>query len=124
MAGKRLPRAIGFCAALYSIGLPPELLGLSSLRPSEVKTILEFYPNFTEDLKEALNYFDPESLKMIPPSLADDIKKSIRLVGERVELNPIHQSLTRALRKSLEKKETDNIPELITQAARERKFLG
>ena len=27
----RLPRAINFTAALYSVGIPPEILGLSSL---------------------------------------------------------------------------------------------
>lgn len=123
VAGKRLPRAIGFCAALYSIGLPPELLGLSSLKPSEIKTMLEFYPNFTEDLHEALSYYDPESLKMLPPSVADEIKKTVRLF-EKIEPNLIHQSLVRALRRSLEKKDDQNITALISQAGRERKFLG
>jgi phosphoenolpyruvate carboxylase len=124
VAGKRLPRAISFCAALYSIGLPPELLGISALKPSEIKMIHEFYPNFTEDLTEALACFDPESLKMIPPSIADEVRRSIRLVGDHVKPNLIHQSLVRAVRRSLEKKETDGISDLITQAGRERKFLG
>lgn len=124
VAGKRLPRAISFCAALYSIGLPPELLGLSALKPAEIRTILEYYPNFTEDLHEALSYFDPESLRAIPPTVAEEIRRTVRLVGDHVEPNLIHQSLVRALRRSLEKKETDGISELITQAGRERKFLG
>ncbi len=124
VAGKRLPRAIGFCAALYSIGLPPELLGLSGLKPSEVKAILEYYPNFTEDLRESLTFFDPDCLKILPPTVADDIRHTIRLVGDHVETNLIHQALVRALRRSLDKKETDGISDLITQAGRERKFLG
>ncbi len=124
VAGKRLPRAIGFCAALYSIGLPPELLGLSTLKPSDIRNILEYYPNFTEDIREALGYYDPDCLKMLSPALADEIKRTVRLVGDHVETNLIHQSLVRALRKSMEKKDTDNLSDLITQAARERKFLG
>jgi phosphoenolpyruvate carboxylase len=124
VAGKRLPRAIGFCAALYSLGIPPELLGLSALKPADVKLILEYYPNFTEDIREAMGYLDIEALKLCPPRIADELKKTIRLLDHDVESNLIHQSLVRALRRSLDKKDQDNIPDLITQAARERKFLG
>ncbi|MCB4757147.1 MAG: phosphoenolpyruvate carboxylase, partial [Elusimicrobia bacterium] len=31
VGGKRMPRAISFCASFYSVGLPPELLGLAIL---------------------------------------------------------------------------------------------
>jgi phosphoenolpyruvate carboxylase len=124
VAGKRLPRAIGFCAALYSLGIPPELLGLSALKPSDVKTILEYYPNFTEDIREAMQFFDLEALKILPPRIADDLKKTLRLMDNSIEPNLIHQSLVRALRRSIEKKDEDNLSDLITQAARERKFLG
>jgi phosphoenolpyruvate carboxylase len=36
----RLPRAIVFCAACYSIGLPPEMLGLNVLDRGELLYIL------------------------------------------------------------------------------------
>lgn len=124
VAGKRLPRAIGFCASLYSIGLPPELLGLSELKPHEIKIILDHYPNFIEDLKSSLAFFDIQSLQVLPPEVADDIRRTLRTLKIAVEPNLIHQSLVRALRRLLEKSDHDAIPELITQAARERKFLG
>lgn len=124
VAGKRLPRAIGFCASLYSIGIPPELFGLSALRPSDIKMITEYYPNFVEDMSEALRYFDPEALKILPPRVADDLKKTIRVIGCPIDSNLIHQSLTRVIRRFLEKNDEKNLPDLIAQAARERRFLG
>ena len=55
----RLPRAINFTAALYSIGIPPEILGLSSLRTltdEEYETLNEIYSHWKVDLEQAANY--------------------------------------------------------------------
>jgi phosphoenolpyruvate carboxylase len=122
--GKRLPRAIGFCAAFYSMGIPPELLGLSQINQHDIKIILEHYPNFINDLRAALMYFDWQSLSILPPKIADDIRKTVRILKIDPEPNLIHQALVRALHKLLERGDHEAIPELITQAARERKFLG
>ena len=124
VAGKRLPRAIGFCASLYSIGLPPELLGLSELSPNDVKIISEHYPNFIEDMKSTLLFFDSAVFQMVPPKIADDLKKTLRLLKVDVTPDPIHQALVRAIRKMFEKKDYAALPEIMTQAARERRFLG
>jgi phosphoenolpyruvate carboxylase len=122
--GKRLPRAISFCASLYSIGLPPELLGLANLNQHDIKVILEHYPNFIHDLRDALAYFDWQSLSLLPPKIADDIRKTVRLLKIDPETNLIHQALVRALHKLLERQDHGAVTEIITQAARERKFLG
>jgi phosphoenolpyruvate carboxylase len=122
--GKRLPRAISFCASLYSIGLPPELLGLAQLNQHDIKTIIEHYPNFIGDLSAALAHFDWQSLSLLPPKLADDIKKTVRILKIDPEPNLIHQALVRAMHKLLERADHAALPELIAQAARERKFLG
>lgn len=124
VAGKRLPRAIGFCASFYSMGLPPELLGLAHLKPSEIKFIIEHYPNFMNDLSEAMAFFDPQCLKTLPPAVASDIEKTIRLLKIDITPNLIHQSLVRAIRSLQVKNDVENIPSLITQAALERRFLG
>jgi phosphoenolpyruvate carboxylase len=55
----RLPRAIDFTAALYSIGIPPEILGLStlsSLTDEEYETLNQIYPHWKNDLEHAANY--------------------------------------------------------------------
>jgi phosphoenolpyruvate carboxylase len=122
--GKRLPRAIGFCASFYSIGLPPELLGLATLNAHDIKIIIEHYPNFIHDLRASLMYFDWQSLSLLPPKIADDIQKTVRLLKIDPEPNLIHQALVRALHKLLEREDHSAISEIISQAARERKFLG
>ncbi len=124
VAGKRLPRAISFCSSLYSWGLPPELLGLAEVKPAEIKSIMEHYPNFMTDLSEAMAHYDPQCLSMLPPRVADDIQRTVRLLKLDVKPDLIHQSLTRAMRSLLAKDDTQNLPDLITQAARERRFLG
>ncbi|MFN0118831.1 MAG: phosphoenolpyruvate carboxylase [Elusimicrobiota bacterium] len=124
VAGKRLPRAISFCSAFYSIGLPPELLGLSELKSADFKFIQENYPNFYNDLREALTYYDPQSLSLVSPKVADDIRHTIRVLKIDFQPNLIHQSLVRAIRTLLYKDGVANLPELVTQAARERRFLG
>jgi phosphoenolpyruvate carboxylase len=124
VAGRRLPRAIGFCASFYSMGLPPELLGLSGLKSSDINIITDHYPNFMHDLKEAMLYYDPQCLKILPPMVADEIQRTVRMLKIDVEPDLIHQSLVRAIRNLLVKNNSNNITELITQAAVERRFLG
>lgn len=55
----RLPRAINFTAALYSVGIPPEILGLnalSSLTDEEYERLNEVYPSWKSDVEQAANY--------------------------------------------------------------------
>jgi len=124
VAGKRLPRAISFCAALYSIGLPPELLGLAGLKPSDVKTIVEVYPNFIDDMRDATMYFDPQCLSILPVRVAEDIRATMRMLKLDEKQDQIHQALVGALRSQIKKDDTRGIPDLITQAAKVRRFLG
>ena len=55
----KLPRAINFTAALYSVGIPPEILGLSllsSLTDKEYESLNEMYPSWKKDVEQAVNY--------------------------------------------------------------------
>ncbi|NJE25506.1 phosphoenolpyruvate carboxylase [Thermococcus sp. MV5] len=59
--GMALPRAIKFTASLYSLGVPPELLGLSALSESELDKISEHYKGLYRDLNFAMMFFNPRA---------------------------------------------------------------
>ena len=64
--GIKLPRAIKFCAAFYSVGIPPELLGLSALNEKEFDELHDHYTKIDEDLKDAVKYLNPNNLGRMP----------------------------------------------------------
>lgn len=117
--GLRLPRAIAFCAALYSVGLPPELLGYSDLTRDDIALAREIYPDFDEDLGAALTYFNPESLTLVP-----ELEEAIRSVLDIApyETDEEHRALTSEIIRKL--KEGSDIKSLVVQAAWVRRFLG
>jgi phosphoenolpyruvate carboxylase len=119
-----LPRAIPFCAALYSIGLPPELLGLHSLNEVDLHLAREEYPspNFEADLKEALAFYNPRSLSLLSPEMRRQVEKALRIID--FEPNTEHQEITSQIIDCLERTQTEQIAELIIKAAKIRRFLG
>ncbi len=124
LQGVHLPRAISFCAAFYSLGIPPEFLGLSDLTPSELKIIKRNYPNFDADLTDAMVFLNRKSFELLPKKIADDLRKTLRLLKLDVSPSLIHQSLVEAISKQLPTAAPNVLTELIAQAARERRYLG
>ncbi|MEK6941914.1 MAG: phosphoenolpyruvate carboxylase [archaeon] len=120
MEGISLPRAINFCCALYSIGLPPEMLGLNALSQKEFDFLLSVYQNLEQDIRDAMVFFNPESLKIIPHEVAEKIGSKLFSVAENAE----HKRVTDEIISSLRKNETHNMSEKIVHAAWVRKFLG
>ncbi|MGB9621944.1 MAG: phosphoenolpyruvate carboxylase, partial [Brevinematia bacterium] len=53
--GITLPRVISFCAVLYSLGLPPDILGLSALTEEDMKYVEIVFPRFKEKMAEILS---------------------------------------------------------------------
>ncbi len=105
----RLPRAIGFTAALYSVGIPPELIATGrGLAHAEKNGLLDvvrkYYPALKDDLEHAGKYFNAENLALLAkkqPAFKDvqeDVAAIERLVG--IKLGPqkahhiIHRNLT------------------------------
>lgn len=119
-----LPRAIPFCATLYSIGLPPELLGLHSLNKEDLRNVSELYPspNFEEDLKDALSFYNPKSLSLLSPEMRGQIEKALAIID--FEPNVEHREITSQIINCLERTQTDQMAELIIKAANIRRFLG
>ena len=133
----KLPRAIGFTAALYSIGIPPEVIGtgrgLQQIRNSKKLRVLEkYYINIAHDLVEAMKYANipliEEMTKTVPGVV--DILKDIEYIKEYLNHKKIftkekhikHQEISR---KIFEEIKSNKSPEgLIEKAGRMRRSMG
>ncbi|EZQ01726.1 phosphoenolpyruvate carboxylase [Candidatus Acidianus copahuensis] len=63
-----LPRAISFVGSLYSLGIPPEIIGLSSLSrlsEEEWNFLRENYKKMEIDLRESAKFINPDALDRI-----------------------------------------------------------
>jgi phosphoenolpyruvate carboxylase len=119
VAGITLPRVIAFTASLYSMGLPPEVLGLNALDKNEIKFIREVYVNFDKVLGDALRYLDWES-----PFLTKELKEWIKNHMELSEQDKEHQELTQYISRKVLENKPENFGEQVLSAAHLRKFLG
>jgi phosphoenolpyruvate carboxylase len=117
--GVSLPRAISFTAALYTIGLPPELLGLQSLSKDDVSFLRQTYINFDADLQAALRYADLEN-----PFLNKELRQAIERLGILVDVNQAHLEISRRVVEAVRNNRFHRLDELILQAANLRQFLG
>jgi len=118
VGGITLPRAITFTSALYSIGLPPEILGLNALNEDDIEFIKKIYVNFESDLVDAMKYFNPNASFLLPKELETRIK-DFSTDQRNEEHNKISDNII-----SLLKKGEENLKEHILRAAYLRKFLG
>lgn len=66
----RLPRAISFTASLYSLGIPPELIGAGRgfkaiNNKAEIKLLQKYYVNLKKDLQIAGRFLNKNNLKKL-----------------------------------------------------------
>jgi phosphoenolpyruvate carboxylase len=114
----RLPRAIGFCAALYSIGIPPEVIGLDALDDADI-AYLRQDKNFERDLRDAMTYCNEEILFQFLPGL----KSRLKFID--YEASRGHRNLTAKIYQvCLQDQKREQLTQLITEAAYLRGFLG
>ncbi len=136
-----LPRAITFVASLYSIGLPPELLGLyalDGLKNEEWNAVITFYKRLTSDLKLSLRYFRSESLNdlvrfgVVPEETANMIMEDVRYAEEVLNIKPgpddydsvKHRLLSELVVHALKEKRESELKEIIKEMALLRRSLG
>ena len=84
VGGVSLPRAIPFAAALYSLGIPPELLGgmfFEEMKEDEWKLIQKYYANLKHDLSMAGGYLSWRNIEM----LKDNCKLVAKKAGMSTE---------------------------------------
>lgn len=117
MEGVKLPRAIGYCCALYSIGLPPELLGLNALTEKDLDYVRDVSPYFDHSMKDALKFMNPAVLDSVP-----ELKRAVNLLDLDYETDEEHRKITTYISENLHG--SKDIQESILRAANQRGFLG
>lgn len=117
--GVTLPRAISFTGSLYSLGCPPELLGLTAFTPATYNRAREVYYFFEEDLRDALRSLNPDS-----PYLPEGLLAKLDELGIRYEIDPHQKKLSDQILKALGEGKTEHITELVLLAGQARQFLG
>lgn len=117
--GVNLPRAITFTAALYSIGLPPEILGLNALSSKDMEFAKDVYVHFEEDLKDALTYLNPDT-RWLPPNIETKLEE----MSIDFQIDDQHKGITECFNALLSQNRTEDREELVLRAASRRGFLG
>lgn len=137
----KLPRAITFTAAFYSLGIPPELIatgrGLKAARERKLLPLIEtYYPALREDLKHAGKFLNRENLDLLArrypafESVKEDIAAIEEILG--ITLNPekphhiIHRNITSTIfhRLHAPKPDTAALTADIVEAGKLRCSLG
>jgi phosphoenolpyruvate carboxylase len=117
-----LPRAIAFCAALYSIGLPPEIIGLAAVTDSDWAWLRATIPSIDSELADAMRYLDRDDLAWLPPVVRESVERAFSLINAS-ESDAEHVDISREVRR-IAQAGGAQMTELIVRAAALRHFLG
>ena len=135
--GKRtLPRAINFTAACYSLGVPPEFIGLgrslTALSKKEVGVLRMYYRYLRHDVMEAGHYINRDNLVLLAKKnpawrlVKEDIESTEKFFGVRFAPKThdhlLHQNLTSQL--FLQRDRPGDLNRLIAETGRLRRSLG
>jgi len=147
---KRLPRAIKFTAAMYSLGIPPELIGasvLAKLSENLQKTMEKHYINWKTDLSFAAEFLcwqnlnhligekeiienvtDKFKLHKVIPRIMEDLEILEQITG--IHLGPKklayrkHANIVNNILLSLAERDEKEIKNYIVEAGKIRRSLG
>lgn len=133
----KLPRAIKFTGAMYSLGVPPEFIGTGrGLKECKDKGLLpiikKHYINLIRDLSHAGHYLNKECLQTLAENNAGwkDVQKDVELVEEvlniKITQNKPHHFIHRNLVSNIVYKRAlgQDLQDDIVEAAIIRKSLG
>ncbi|MEW6036231.1 MAG: phosphoenolpyruvate carboxylase, partial [Candidatus Micrarchaeota archaeon] len=122
MKGIKLPRAIKFCASFYSVGIPPELLGLSALSEQEFDELHSLYTKIDEDLKDSAKFLNRTNLGRMPPAVRSGVSKVLGWVES--EPDEDYAEITTRIYENFRAGKHTHLTEDIKAAAWRRRFLG
>ncbi len=114
--------AYAFVAVMYSLGLPPEVLGLSALSSSDVRAVRSVYAHFGVDLQDSLQYLNKDNLRYFPATVRKSVDRACEFVD--YEVDSAHKKLTGIIMDGFRKEHADALSENIVKAAWIRRFLG
>jgi len=122
MKGIKLPRAIKFCAAFYSIGVPPEFLGLSALSEKEFDTLRSLYVKVDEDLGDSARFLNRKTLAKMPKPVREGVEKVVERLD--FEEDDEYSEITSRIYENFTAGRHTHLTEDIKAAAWKRRFLG
>ena len=135
--GVKVPRAINFTASLYSIGVPPEFIGvgrglMEASKNKRLKAVEEYYFGFKEDLKRAGRYLNKDVLRSFSKKSQawSDVQEDVKIIEEYLQepLEPItpQEKAHKVFTESIFDRYTKGLgmTDLIEEAALLRKSLG
>jgi len=121
-AGVSLPRAIPFCASLYSLGVPPELIGIAAVSDSDWSWLRAAVPSIGADLADAALYLDRDAISGLPSRVRESVHRALELI-DAPNTDTEHAEIARDVRRITESGGSA-MTELIVRAAALRHFLG
>ncbi len=130
----KMPRAISFTGSFYSLGIPPEFLGIGALGKlvrKELDLVQKYYKNQLSHFKDAGKFLNWDSLKKLASKKAwvkikDDIEKSEKILGIKFGPKTKNEHLHAKLASSLlnQKNNHKKIHQKITKMGILRRSLG
>lgn len=120
LEGIKLPRAISFCCAFYSLGIPPEVLGLDALDDTDLDYLRQLSPHFDDNMRDALQYMNPDSMKMLPLK----VRMAVDNLEIDYEVDEKHRQITSQIMNNLKNSTGKGMGEFVLRAAHLRGFLG
>ncbi len=134
----RLPRAIGFTAALYSVGAPPEIIGTGralhemSASPEKIALLEKYFISFKSEMERASKFVHKKALLQLAKkdsawkAVLDDIRGLEEYLGHPLEPDTgdeqRHYGVVTAIHEQLEHHSIS--PADIEEAAKLRRSLG
>ena len=136
-----LPRAISFVGALYTLGIPPELIGVSTLgqlNEKEYEIFKSAYKYFEEDIREAARFFNYEALDLlsdlwkVDQNVVDGLKADVEFVEDNLGIklggndydSLKHTMFSTLVHLALKDNKIQEVRALILEMAKIRKSIG